>query len=354
MRGYGCLKPAESVGWIEKPVPTPGPFDALVKPVLVAPCSSDIHNAFEIGTPKFMIDRILGHEAIAEIVAVGERVRDYKVGETVLVPAITPDWRNPSVQDTYHQHQETICDAFKYAFSLDGCFAEFFIVPDVDMNAARIPAGIDPEDAIMATDMMSTGFHGVEMAEVGFGESVAVIGIGPVGLMAVAGAALRGAGRLFVVGTRENCVKIAKSYGATDVISYRDGDIAAQMRTLTNKKGVDKVIIAGGDDQTFEAAIKMVRPGGIVSNINFYTGVPALPVPLLAWGSGLSHKTIRGGLAPGGRRRMEKLLAVLQYGRVSPAKMVTHRFEGLDKIPEALDLMKNKPADLIKPVVYFR
>lgn len=93
------------------------------------------------------------------------------------------------------------------------------------MNAAMLPEGMPLEKAVMACDMMTTGFHGVELADVQFGDSVCVIGIGPVGLMATAGAALRGAGRLMVVGTRPNCVKIAKEYGATDVISYRDGDI---------------------------------------------------------------------------------------------------------------------------------
>ena len=204
----------------------------------------------------------------------------------------------------------------------------------------------------MACDMMTTGFHGVELADVQFGDSVCVIGIGPVGLMATAGAALRGAGRLMVVGTRPNCVKIAKEYGATDVISYRDGDIAKQVKALTDKKGVDRVIIAGGDGDSFKAAIKMVRAGGKVSNINFFTGIENLEIPVLAWGSGMAHKQIMGGLCPGGRRRMERMLAIIESGRIDPSKLITHTFKGLGGVEDAFYLMKDKPKDLIKPVVF--
>ena len=352
MRGFGCTVPGKEVGWIEKPTPKPGPYDALVRPLAIAPCSSDVHNAYEIGSPAFLNERILGHEALAEVVEVGSEVKDFKAGDRIVVPAVTPDWHNPSIEDSYHQHTKAPNDSFKYAFSLDGCFAEFFIVPQVDMNAAMLPEGMPLEKAVMACDMMTTGFHGVELAEVQFGDSVCVIGIGPVGLMATAGAALRGAGRLMVVGTRPNCVKIAKEYGATDVISYRDGDIAKQVKALTDKKGVDRVIIAGGDGDSFKAAIKMVRAGGKVSNINFFTGIENLEIPVLAWGSGMAHKQIMGGLCPGGRRRMERMLAIIESGRIDPSKLITHTFKGLGGVEDAFYLMKDKPKDLIKPVVF--
>ena len=354
MKAFGCTVPGKEAGWMEKAVPAIGPYDALVKPIVIAPCSSDVHNAFEIGSPAFLNNRVLGHEALAEVVEVGAEVKDFKPGDKIVVPAVTPDWRQPSIQDTYHQHIKNPNDSFRYAFSLDGVFAEFFLVPDADMNAAHLPDGMPYEKAVMACDMMTTGFHGAELAEIGFGESVAVIGIGPVGLMAVAGAVLRGAGRVMVVGTRQNCINIAREYGATDVISYKEGDIAKQIKAMTDRKGVDKVIIAGGNADTFAAAVTMVRPGGIVANINFYTGVPSLPIPLLAWGSGLSHKTLRGGLCPGGRRRMEKMLAMIQNGRVDPSRLSTHTFRGLAEVEPAFQMMVKKPGDLIKPIVYIQ
>lgn len=352
MRGFGCTLPGREVGWIEKPSPNPGLFDALVRPLAIAPCSSDVHNAFEIGALKFLKDRILGHEALAEVLEVGSEVKDFKPGDRIVVSAVTPDWMNPGTQDSYPQHIKAPNDSFKFAFSIDGCFAEYFIVPEVDMNAAKLPDDIAPEKAVMACDMMTTGFHGAELADVQIGDSVCVIGIGPVGLMAVAGAVLRGAGRLMVVGTRPNCIKIAREYGATDVISYRDGDIADQVKNITEKRGVDRVIIAGGNGDTFKAAIRMVRPGGKIANINFYTGIENLEIPVLAWGSGLAHKQIIGGLCPGGRRRMERMLSIIKSGRVDPSRLITHTFKGLDKVEDAFYLMKDKPKDLIKPVVF--
>lgn len=353
MRGFGCTVPGKSVGWIEKPIPEPGPADALLRPIVLAPCTSDVHSAYMSTPPKFMQNRILGHEGIGEVVSVGSEVRDFKVGDLVVVPAVTPDWRKPYVQEKYHQHTQYATASFRFAFTMDGLFSEYFVLPDIDMNGAHLPAGMSCEAAVMACDMMTTGFHGAELAEIGFGESVAILGIGPVGLMAVAGAVLHGAGRIFVVGTRPNCVKIAKEYGATDVISYKEGDIAAQILACTHKIGVDKVIIAGGDMDTFAAAIKMVRPGGIVANICNFSEGDYLPIPRLAWGTGLAHKRITGGLCPGGRRRMEKMLDIIQYKRVDPSLLVTHRFEGLDGVEEAFDLMEKKPADLIKPIIKF-
>jgi len=100
-------------------------------------------------------------------------------------------------------------------------FAKFFHVNNADSNLVLLPEDMLPEAALMTVDMMSNGFHGVELAEISFGDTVVVLGIGPVDLMAVAGAKLKGAGRIIVVGTRPNCIEIAKEYGATDVISYK-------------------------------------------------------------------------------------------------------------------------------------
>ena len=352
MKGFGCVVPGKKAGWITKVMPTAGPYDAVMRPLIVAPCSSDVHNAFRIGPQAFLRGRILGHEAVAEVVSVGTCVKDFKPGDKVVVPAVTPDWREPSIEDTCHQHNKTINDAFKYAFSLDGAFAEYFLLPDIDMNGAHLPAGMPLEQAVMVCDMVPTGFHGVELAKIGFGETVLVIGAGPGGLMAIAGTALRGAGRIIVVENRMDRIAIAWEYGATDVIDYEAGDIVSQAKALTGKNGIDKVIIAGGGAESFEAAVKIVRPGGRVANINFYTGMEHLPLPVLAWGSGMAHKTIVGGLCPGGRRRMEKMLAVVSRGYFDPSRLITHKFHGLDNIEPAFYLMADKPAGLIKPVVY--
>lgn len=230
-------------------------------------------------------------------------------------------------------------------------FAEFFHVNDADANLAFLPEDVAPEEALMVVDMMTTGFIAVENGRVGFGDTVVVIGIGPVGLMAVAGAKLSGAGRIIVVGTRPNCVKIAKEYGATDVISYKDGDIVEQILKLV-PGGVNTTIIAGGNQNTFAQAVAMTKEGGVISNVNFFDIKDTLSMPAYLWGLGMSSKDIRCGFAPGGTVRMEKLLNMIKYNRIDTSKLITHRFNGFDKIEHAFKLMEEKPKDLIKPVVF--
>lgn len=222
---------------------------------------------------------------------------------------------------------------------------------EADGNLALLPDSLDPAAAVMLSDMVPTGLHGVELADVQFGDTVCVIGIGPVGLMSVAGAAIRGASRLFAVGSRPNCVELAKEYGATDIINYRDGDIVKQVMELTKGQGVDRVVIAGGDNDTFAQAIDMLKPGGRIGNVNYLGSGDFVKIPRVEWGCGMGHKTIAGGLMPGGRLRMEKLASLMETGRLDPGKMLTHRFEGFENMEKALMLMKDKPKDLIKPVV---
>ena len=178
-----------------------------------------------------------------------------------------------------------------------------------------------------------------------------MIGIGPVGLMAVRACVLRGAGDIFCVGTRKVCMDAAKQYGATDFLSYKNGDLAEQILDRTKGKGVDKVVVAGGNADTFDAAIRMLKPGGIVANVNYLGSGDYVRLPQAEWGCGMGHKTLAGGLMPGGRLRMEKLAALMETGRLTTAPLLTHRFHGFEHMEEALMLMKDKPRDLIKPVV---
>jgi len=349
MKGFAMLRINE-VGWIEKEKPSAGPYDAIVRPLAVSPCTSDIHTVFE-GAIGDRHDMVLGHEAVGEVVEVGSEVRDFKPGDRVVVPAITPDWRSLEAQAGFHQHSNGLLAGWKFSNFKDGVFGELFHVNDADMNLALLPQDMPLASAVMITDMMTTGFHGAELAGIEMGSSVAVIGIGAVGLMAVAGSALNGAGRIFGVGSRTVCVEAAKAYGATDIVNYRNGDIVKQIMDLTDGKGVDRVIMAGGGTETLGQAINLVKPGGIVANVNYHGSGDFLEVPRLAWGCGMAHKQIRGGLCPGGRRRMEMLIDMVQYNRVDLSKLTTHVFQGFEHIEEALLLMKDKPKDLIKPVV---
>jgi threonine dehydrogenase-like Zn-dependent dehydrogenase len=201
----------------------------------------------------------------------------------------------------------------------------------------------------MMPDMMTTGFHGAELANIQIGSTVAVIGIGPVGLMGVAGAVLKGAGRIFAVGSRPKCVELAKFYGATDIVNYKNGDIVQQIIDL-NHGQVDHVIVAGGNESVLGQAVEMVKAGGTIGNINYFGESDTIDIPRLMWGCGMAHKTIYGGLCPGGRARMERMIAVVQTGRVDPSKLITHTFKGLEGVEAGLILMKDKPAEVVKPI----
>lgn len=337
-------------GWIEKEAPECGPLDAIVKPLAVSPCTSDIHTVWE-GAIGQRHNMILGHEAVGEVVEVGSLVKDFKVGDRVIIPAITPDWSALESQNGYSMHSGGMLAGWKFSNFKDGVFSELFHVNEADGNMALLPDSLNPADAVMLADMVPTGFHGVELADVQFGDSVCVIGIGPVGLMAVAAAAIRGASDLYAVGSREICAKVAKEYGATDVINYRQGDIVEQIMEKTHGKGVDRIVIAGGDVDTFDQAIRMLKPGGVIGNVNYLGAGDYIKIPRLDWGCGMGHKTIRGGLMPGGRLRMEKLASLMVTGRLDTSKLLTHKFNGFEHMEEALMLMKDKPKELIKPVV---
>ena len=268
MKGFAMLRIGE-VGWVEKSRPVCGPMDAICRPLAAAVCTSDVHTVWE-GAVGDRHDLILGHECCAEVVETGALVKDFKPGDRVLVPAITPDWSSLEAQAGYAMHSGGILAGWKFSNIKDGVFAEYFHVNDADGNLAHLPEGMDIVEACMLSDMVPTGFHGAELADVQFGDTVLVVGIGPVGLMSVAGAALRGAARVFAVGTRPVCVDAARQYGASDFISYKNGSIEDQVLAMTDGKGVDKVVIAGGGCETFESAIKCLKPGGKIGNVNNY------------------------------------------------------------------------------------
>lgn len=349
MKGFGVFSKGK-MGWMEKPDPICGPDEAIARPIALAPCTSDVHSGLEMEGPHLK-NRILGHESVGELIEVGKDVTDFKVGDKVVIPCTTPSWKHPDIQDEKHQSAGGLNIAINFSSYEDGTFADKIKIRNANMNLAHLPDDVSREQACMITDMMTTGFHGAENAEVKYGDTVVVYGIGPVGLMAVAGAALMGAARLIAVGTRPDCVALAKEYGATDILSYKDGDITQQVMEITKGKGADSTIVAGGNLDTFYGAAAATKNNGIISNLNVFTEIESFDFPAMAVSLFMGHKVLKGGLCPGGRRRMERLIAMVQAKRVDPAKLITHRFNKLEDIEPAFNLMVNKPKDLIKPIV---
>ncbi len=349
MKGFAMLRIGET-GWIEKERPVCGPKDAIIKPLAVSPCTSDVHTVWA-GAIGGRHNMILGHEGCGVVEEVGSLVKDFKPGDRIMVAAITPDWGSLEAQAGYPMHSGGMLAGWKFSNFKDGVFGEYFHVNDADANLAHLPDSISPEEACMLSDMVPTGFHGVELADVQFGDTVLVVGIGPVGLMSVAGANLRGASRIIAVGTRQVCRDAAKGYGATDFVGYKDGSIDEQVLAMTGGKGVDKAVVAGGTVETFEEVIKCLKPGGKIGNVNYLGEGTYINIPRIEWGVGMGHKQIVGGLMPGGRLRLEKLASLLECGKLDVKPMLTHKFKGFEHVEDALLLMKNKPAELIKPVV---
>lgn len=345
------LKEPGVVGWLDVPEPELVPYGAILRPIAVAPCSSDVHTVFGGGSRK-QPNLILGHESIAEVVEIGENVRDFKVGDRVAVPAITPNWRDLSIQDGNYKHASAPFSGHQLGRSFPGVFAEKYMIPDADTTLAHIPDGISDEQALMSVDVVTTGFTGAEYADIKIGDTVCVIGIGPIGLMAVAGAALLGAGHIIAVGTRPKCVELAKYYGANTVLSYKDGDIVEQVMQITNGVGVDSTIIAGGNAEVLTQAYDMTRYGiGTISNVNYFGGTGFLPLPIFSGGRGMCGKTLHMELAKGGRLRIERIMNMIKYNRLDPAQLVTHTLYGLDKVEDALYMMKEKAPDIVKVMV---
>lgn len=351
IKGFAMLRIGE-VGWIEKESITPcGPLDAICRPIAVAPCTSDLHTCYDGGIGE-RHNMFLGHEAVGEIVEVGSLVKDFKVGDKVIAPAITPNWGSIEAQRGFAQHSGGALSGWKFSNFKDGVFAERFHVNEADANLALLPEGVDPICAVMLCDMVTTGFHAAENANIKPGYSVAVIGLGPVGLMAVAGANLMGASYIYAVDCVEFRAEIAqKYYGATHYVDFTKAPFEEQIMELTKGKGVDSVLIAGGGLTTIGEACKCLKNGGVVSNVNYLGKGDNITIPRLAWDVGMGHKEIQGGLTPGGRYRMEKLASLLQTKKLDVNPIITHRLEGFNKIEEALGMMKNKPKNLIKPAV---
>ena len=326
-----------------------GPYNAILTPLAISVCTSDVNTVYGSGSKK-PDNLILGHEAVARVLKIGENVRDFKVGDIVVVPSMTPNFHDKDIQDGNFLHAGANFSANTLGRSTPGVFAREFEVADADLNLALLPEGVNLGSGLMCTDMATTGFTGAE--RVNFGDTVVVLGIGGVGLMAVCGAALRGAGRIIAVGSRGASVPLAYEYGASEVISYKDCDITEYVLKATNGKGADVVIIAGGNDKTFSDAIDMVRYGvGKVVNLKLFTGDGSMEIPKFSSGRGMSGKSVYMELGKGGRVRMERLLSMVKYKRFEPEKLITHTFEGFENVKTALELMRDKGNTVIKTMI---
>jgi threonine dehydrogenase-like Zn-dependent dehydrogenase len=344
------MKKIGEVGFMEKPIPDPGPNDAIIKTTKALVCTSDTHTVEgAIGERENLT---LGHEAVGIVYKLGSAVKGVKEGDRVTVNAITPCYKCENCLRGYSSQCQEMLGGWKFANVKDGNFAEYFHVNDAEANLALIPDSVSDEAAVYTTDMMSTGFMGAEHANIPIGGTVAVFAQGPVGLMATVGARLLGAGLIIAVETVPKRQELAKHYGADVIIDFKKQDAVEAILDLTDGQGVDSAIEALGAQKTFEDCIKATRPGGTISNTGYHGKGDFVNIPRMEWGVGMSDKVIRTGLCPGGKERMKRLLRLLETGRVDPTPMTTHTFS-FDKLDKAFHMMETKEDGIIKPLINF-
>ena len=297
---------------MEKPIPTPGPEEAIVKTTAALICTSDVHTVK--GALPVPDDRTLGHESVGVVHALGSAVTGFTEGQRVAVNAVTPCYRCSYCQRGFTSQCGGALGGYKYTVQMDGNMAEYFVVPAAQANLTPIPDDLADEQAVYTCDMLSTGFMGAEHAYLQFGETVAVFAQGPVGLCATMGANLLGAGRIIAVESRPERQALAKRFGADDIVDFTQGDPVEQIMDMTGGEGVDAAIEAFGFPQTFEACLRVTKAGGRVSNIGYHGENPApLQLPLDAFGLGMNDKAIHTGLCPGGNERMSRLFRLMHH-----------------------------------------
>jgi threonine dehydrogenase-like Zn-dependent dehydrogenase len=296
-------------------------------------------------------DLTFGHEAVGVIHEIGSEVKNFRVGQRVAINAITPCYKCENCLRGYTSQCTQMLGGWKFANIKDGTFAEYFHVNDAEANLALIPDTVSEEAAVYTTDMMSTGFMGAENASIPLGGTVAIFAQGPVGLMATVGAKLLGAGLIIAIDSVPSRLKMAKKFGADITIDFKKVDPIEKILELTGN-GVDSAIECLGAQDTFENCIKATKPGGTISVTGYFGIGDYVNIPRLDWGVGMSDKTIRTGLCPGGNERMIRLLRLIETGKVDPTPMTTHRFK-FNQVDRAFELMASKKDGIIKPLILF-
>jgi threonine dehydrogenase-like Zn-dependent dehydrogenase len=237
---------------------------------------------------------------------------------------------------------------WRFGNTIDGCQAEYVLVPDAMANLAPVPDGLTDEQVLMCPDIMSTGFSGAESGKVRIGDIVAVFAQGPIGLCATAGAALSGATIILAVDAIPARLEMARKVGATHTVNFKQVDPVDEIMRITQGRGVDVAIEALGLQSTFEAALRVLRPGGTLSSLGVYS--TDLKIPLGPFAAGLGDHKIVTTLCPGGKERMRRLMSVIESGRVDLRPMVTHRYK-LDDIEAAYDLFSHQRDGVLKVAI---
>lgn len=333
-----CVKTGQhQVAMAQIPYPDePGPGQALVKTTLSTVCGSDIHLVDEMPIPPGVP---MGHEAVGVVDAVGAGVTNFRAGDRVAVSCLVCCGYCPTCQEGNH----SVCQTFNAPGNLlFGAQGEYFLVNGAQTTMAKIPDNLEDEQVLFATDIMSTGFAGVERAGIRGGDTVAIFAQGPVGLCATAGARTLGAGLIIAVEGIPERQAMARKMGADIVLE--PADAVAKILQLTNNKGVDIAVEALGNQATFEACCAVARLGGTVSSLGVYGAFPTLTFPTSGF---FIHRKIVTTLCPVGTERLTRLMALIATGKVDLRPLLTHSMK-ISETPAAYDLFRERKGGVLK------
>jgi alcohol dehydrogenase len=322
----------------EKPEPElEGPGDAIVRVEASGVCGSDLH--IYHGRVQIEPGFTIGHEFVGTVVATGDEVSRVAEGDRVLGTYCTACGQCFFCRrGDFHK-----CDTGRVfghgatLGSLQGAQAEVLLVPNADLTLRRVPDGMSDDVALFAGDVMGTGYHAVVETGVGEGDSVAVLGMGPVGLCAVQAAKAAGAGRVFAVDTVAERLAMAETFGATP-LHLTESDVRGEVKAGTEGRGVDAAIDAVGHPDALELACRLARKAGTVSatgvyaeRIDFHMGI--------VWIKALTLKTGHANVI----KHVDPVLEALAAGRLDPGPLVTHHMT-LDDAEEAYRVYDRREA----------
>jgi 2-desacetyl-2-hydroxyethyl bacteriochlorophyllide A dehydrogenase len=330
------------------PRPQPKPGQAVIQITATTICGTDVH--IVKGEYAVKPGLILGHEPVGIIHELGSGLEEYyQVGQRVIVGAITPCGQCFYCLNGAHSQCQGPLGGWRFGNTINGAWAEYLLVPDARANLAVIPDGLTDEQVLMLPDIASTGISGAESGGIKVGDAVAVFAQGPIGLCATLGATLRGASLIVGVDPNAERREMATRFGATVTMNPNACDVVDELKRLTDGRGVDVAIEALGRQETFEAALRAVRPGGVLSSLGVYSG--KLVAPYEAIFAGLADQRIVTTLCPGGKERMRRLMNMVATGRMDLTPLVTHRF-ALDDLHDAYDLFSHQRDGVMKVAIY--
>lgn len=307
------------------------PTDAVVRIVKTTICGTDLH-ILKGDVPAVEKGRILGHEGVGIIESVGDAVSNFKPGDRVLISCITSCGKCEYCKQQMYSHCED--GGWILGHLIDGTQAEYVRIPHADNSLYPIPAGSDEEALVMLSDILPTGHEiGVLYGAVKPGDTVAIVGAGPVGMGALLTAQFYSPAKIIMVDLDDGRLQMAKTFGATDLINSGSGDTVAEIMAHT-KDGVEVAIEAVGIPHTFDICQKVVRPGGHIANV----GVHGTKVDLQIQDLWIKNITLTTGLVNTNTTPM--LLKTVTSGKLQPEGLITHRFS-FDNFMDAYDVFGN-------------